>query len=70
MQFSIGGSGRIENPRLLNSTGITRRDIAITEALTHVAFGRSPPSAMPQPITMVLMAGPADARDECGSARP
>ncbi|MDQ8727920.1 STN domain-containing protein [Bradyrhizobium sp. LHD-71] len=66
MQFWIGSAGRIENPRLLNSTGVNGRDAAITDALKRVAFGQTAPSEMPQPITMVLKAGPADARDECG----
>jgi hypothetical protein len=70
MQLWIGHSGRIENARLLNSTGINRRDAAITEALRRLAFGQSPPSDMPQPVTMVLSVGPANGRDECGSARP
>lgn len=70
MQFWIGNSGRIENPRLLKSTGASRRDAAIAEALVRVVLERSPPSGMPQPITMVLNPGPADARDECMDARP
>lgn len=70
MQLWIGHSGRIENARLLNSTGVNRRDAAITETLRRLVFGQSPPSDMPQPVTMVLSAGPADGRDECGSARP
>jgi TonB family protein len=70
MQFWIDHSGRIENARLLNSTGANRRDAAVTETLRRLAFGQSPPSDMPQPITMVLSAGPADGRDECGSVQP
>jgi hypothetical protein len=70
VQFWIANSGQVEDPRLLGSTGTHRRDAAIAEALRSLAFGRSPPSDMPQPITMVLQPGPADARDECVSARP
>jgi hypothetical protein len=70
MQFWIGEAGRIEDPRLLSSTGLIERDAAITATLNRVAFGQSPPPAMPQPLTMVLSAGPADARDECGDIQP
>jgi hypothetical protein len=69
MQFWVGGSGKIENPRLLNSTGSSARDAAITDVLTHVALGQVPPAGMPQPVTMVLKAGPASRDDDCGAAR-
>jgi hypothetical protein len=70
MQFWIGGAGAIEDPRLLSSTGLDRRDAAVIETLKRVAFGQSPPPDMPQPITMVLSARPTDARNECGGVRP
>lgn len=65
MQFWIGGSGRIENPSLLKSTGAASRDAAIADTLTHVAFRAAPPASMPQPVTMVLRASPPSADDEC-----
>jgi hypothetical protein len=68
MQFWIGGSGAIENPGLLNSTGMAERDAAIADALTRVAFGEAPPAGMPQPVTMVLRAGPPSGKDECAGA--
>jgi hypothetical protein len=70
MQFWIATSGRIENPHLLSSTGANRRDAAITNILQRLAFGQAPPSDMPQPITIVLKAGPEDGRDECENTRP
>ncbi|MCA6119333.1 energy transducer TonB [Bradyrhizobium sp. WSM 1738] len=70
MQFWIGEAGRIEGPRLLSSTGLNRRDAAVTETLKRVTFGQPPPPDMPQPITMVLSAHSTDARDECGDMRP
>jgi hypothetical protein len=70
MQFWVANSGRIEEPRLLGSTGANRRDAAIVDILQRLAFGEAPPSDMPQPITIVLRAGPEDARDECENARP
>ncbi len=69
VQFSIGGAGKLENPNLLSTTGVTSRDAAITDLLTQLAFGQTPPPGMPQPITMVLRAGPPDGDDECGAMR-
>jgi hypothetical protein len=69
MQFWIGGSGRIENPSLLNSTGAASRDAAIADTLTHIAFSAAPPASMPQPVTMVLRAGPPSGDDECAVAK-
>ncbi len=69
MQFSIGGSGKLENLILLGTTGTASRDAAIVGLLTGLGFDRAPPSGIPQPITMVLRAGLADADDECGEVR-
>jgi hypothetical protein len=65
MQFWIGGSGRIENPSLLKSTGAASRDAAIADTLGHIALGAAPPPSMPQPVTIVLRAGPPSGDDEC-----
>ena len=69
MQFWINGSGKIENPILLSSTGTPRRDVAIIDVMNQVAFLQSPPANMPQPVTMVLKPGPADAHECRGSAQ-
>jgi hypothetical protein len=69
MQFSIGGSGKLENPNLLSSTGLASRDTAIAGLLRRLAFGQAPPPGMPQPVTMVLRSGPTDGNDECGDAK-
>jgi hypothetical protein len=69
MQFSVGGSGRLENPNLLSTTGMASRDAAIAGVLTRLAFSQTPPPGMPQPITMVLRAGPPDGDDECGGVK-
>ena len=75
MQFWVSGSGKLQNPNLLNSTGAAARDAAITDMLTHLAFDEAPPAGMPQPITMVLSAGSPNGEDECvrvgsGAVRP
>jgi TonB family protein len=65
MQFWIGGSGRIEKSSLLKSTGAGSRDAAIADTLAQVAFSAPPPASMPQPVTMVLRAGPPSGDDAC-----
>jgi secretin/TonB-like protein len=69
LQFWIGGSGQIETPHLLSSTGVASRDAAITGMLERMALGQAPPAGMPQPITMVLRAGARGGDDECAGAR-
>jgi hypothetical protein len=68
MQFSIGRTGRVENPHLLNSTGMESRDKAVEEALSRLAIGRAPPGDMPQPVTVVLKSDERGAR-ECRESR-
>ena len=66
MQFSIGRTGSIENPHLLNSTRAQSRDDAVMAALSHLTVGRAPPADMPQPVTMVLKSderGPRECRE-------
>jgi secretin/TonB-like protein len=69
LEFSIGSSGQLEHPSLLNSTGDERRDAAISEALTSLVLAEAPPQGMPQPVTMVLRDGPPRGMDECGRVR-
>jgi hypothetical protein len=66
VQFSVDGSGKLENLNLLSTTGTASRDAAIVGLLTGLAFDQIPPPGIPQPITMVLRAGLANADDECG----
>jgi TonB family protein len=68
MQFSIGRSGRIENPHLLNSTGAQTLDSAVMAALSRLTVARAPPADMPQPVTMVLKSDERGAR-ECQESR-
>jgi hypothetical protein len=69
MQFSIGGSGKLENLNLLGTTGIASRDVAIAGLLTGLAFDQAPPRGIPQPITMILRGGSANADDECDGVK-
>lgn len=68
MQFSIGRTGRIENPLLLNSSGVESRDNTLQAVLSRLIFDRGPPADMPQPVTMVLKSDGRGAR-ECQEGR-
>lgn len=69
VQFRITGAGTVEDLLLLSSTGIVARDGAITGLLTGLALAERPPPGMPQPVTMVLAAGPSDGADACRERR-
>ncbi len=56
MNFRIGPSGEITGVKLLGSTGDQQRDAAILRALeSEKSVGASPPPAMAQPFTMIML---------------
>ena len=64
MQYWIDPSGRIADVRLIGSSGYTRRDDAIVQAVQAVAFEPSLRS-LPQPVTVAIEPTAVDAHDEC-----
>jgi hypothetical protein len=72
IRFSIGSSGDLQNPRLLNSTGDLHRDSLITDELRGISF-ETPPATMPQPVTMMVAPRAAARTGDCsvgGSDQP
>lgn len=65
IRFSIGSSGELRNPRLLNSTGDLRRDSIIADELRDVTV-EAPPANMPQPVTMMVAPRAAVRTGDCG----
>ncbi len=59
LRFSVDAAGRLDQPRLLSSTGDRRRDAALLGALRRVRLDRAPPSEMQQPVTMLILPGQA-----------
>lgn len=56
MSFWIGPAGEITRVKLLGSTGDRQRDVAVLDALHGVrSVGASPPAAMAQPFTMIML---------------
>jgi len=66
LRFRVDPAGRIYQARLLSSTGDAQRDAALLATLqgVHVA---TPPSDLPQPLTMLLL--PHAAGQACGEGR-
>jgi hypothetical protein len=67
LQLWIGPTGTILASHLLDSTGDDRRDAIITELL-GAAKVAVPPVALPQPVTLVLTAHPAEQSPDCRQA--
>ncbi len=54
LQVWIDPQGVVVQTRLLASTGETRRDSAVIEALRALRLARQPPGALAQPVTLLL----------------
>jgi hypothetical protein len=65
VQFSIGRSGRVDDPFLLDTTGDDARDQNIVSALRGLAIGEAPPTSMPQPVTVLIAPRAPGLPDEC-----
>lgn len=55
LRFRIDENGSVVQPRLLSSTGDTRRDALLMEALGKVSVGRPPPAGAAEPLTMLIL---------------
>jgi hypothetical protein len=62
----IAPSGVVSRAELLSSTGTQERDHAYGVALATLAIAASPPAAMPQPITLMIL--PRQSRELAGCA--
>jgi hypothetical protein len=64
----IAPSGDISRAELLSSTGSDQRDQTYVTALRTLTIGASPPAAMPQPVTLVVL--PRDSREAAECVHP
>jgi TonB family protein len=55
LRFQVDAAGQVQRARLIGSTGNSRRDAAVLEALHRVHMDGAPPPDMPQPVTMLLL---------------
>jgi hypothetical protein len=53
-QVWIGRSGKTDRAELLTSSGDIRRDAMLAASLRGLAIGASPPSDLPQPVTLLV----------------
>lgn len=59
LRFELDAAGHIQRPRLIGSTGDSRRDVAMLETLRDIRMDAAPPKDTLQPVTMLLL--PRDA---------
>lgn len=64
VQLWIGSGGVIRAAHLLDSSGSPDRDVAITDVLSDAVVA-SPPPALPQPVTIVLLPRRAGEAPDC-----
>lgn len=69
LRFEVDAAGSILRPRLLGSSGDGARDAALLQTLRGVRMDQPPPTAMPQPLTLIVL--PRTRRDApyCNAAR-
>jgi outer membrane biosynthesis protein TonB len=68
LRFQVDAEGHIRHPRLLAATGDPDRDSAVLAALQRVRIDRSPPPALAQPLTMVVLPrDPGSSAPQCGT---
>lgn len=63
VQLWIDATGSVEDARLLEGSGIPERDVAVLSSLRSLEMDTAPPSALPQPVTLLLTPRPDPARD-------
>lgn len=55
LRFVVDASGRVQQPRLLSSSGDGQRDAALLDALQRIRLDRAPPAEMRQPVTLLIL---------------
>jgi TonB family protein len=65
LRFRLDTDGRMQDVRLLASTGNARRDIAVVETLRSVQVGPPPSDMVQQPLTMLIVPGDQPGMPRC-----
>ncbi len=65
LQVWVGRDGMVQHNRLLTSTGDVRRDTALVESFRNLRIDRPTPSALRQPVTLLLLPESSGKRMEC-----
>lgn len=64
-QVWVGRDGVVQHNRLVTSTGDVRRDNALVESFRNLTIDRPTPSALRQPVTLLLLPESSGKRMEC-----
>ncbi len=67
-RFRVDARGRLDDVRLLTSSGDAARDAALREVLGRARVRRAPPARMEQPLTMLVQRA-GDAGPQCATPR-
>ncbi|WP_419866619.1 secretin and TonB N-terminal domain-containing protein [Pseudomonas fluorescens] len=65
LQVWVGRDGVVQHNRLVTSTGDGRRDTALVESFRNFKIDRPTPSALRQPVTLLLLPESSGKRMEC-----
>ncbi|MFJ2467189.1 secretin and TonB N-terminal domain-containing protein [Pseudomonas sp. NPDC087615] len=65
LQVWVGRDGRVQHNRLVTSTGDVQRDTALVESFRSLRIDRPTPSALRQPVTLLLLPQSSGKRMEC-----
>lgn len=57
LQLRLDDGGHVARMRLLDTTGSSRVDAAVTRAIQGMDVGAPPPAGMPQPVSILLLPG-------------
>jgi hypothetical protein len=65
MQFTIGQQGMVEQVRIVSTSGHTKRDAFIVQAMQQVRIDRPVPAGLGQPLTMLILPRGQIAGQQC-----
>jgi hypothetical protein len=65
LQVWVGRDGVVQHNRLVTSTGDVRRDAALVDSFRNLRIDRPTPSALRQPVTLLLLPESSGKRMEC-----
>lgn len=65
LQVWVGRDGVVQHNRLVTTTGDVRRDTALVESFRTLRIDRPTPSALRQPVTLLLLPESSGKRMEC-----
>jgi hypothetical protein len=62
IQLWLNGQGTVERVRLIDSTGLLKRDNAILKQIKGLRLAEGTPMRLPQPLTILVLPGEGTAK--------